>query len=245
MKPLPLNLIVFCTTMGHAGRHTYKDCINNLYEKIDPSVFANRLLHLKSRDGEEDIAEEIKSLCSSLNIRVIETKENIVYHAENHQVHSAGYFKDIYKSYSDLEIRKQKYSFWVEDDELIQVNKIKLEDAFKKSIEFLDNNPDQICVRFNRGVKFKEPEGNILLENEDIFTQAINYTEYGPTFTFQPNISRTNEIFIAWKEAQNHLDKLGKVHCEIVSGHLLKKLTNSQTPFSFFDSKKVYSKTIG
>ena len=102
--------------MGHAGRHTYKDCINNLYEKIDPSAFANRLLHLKSRDGEEDIAEEIKSLCSSLNIRVIETKENIVYHAENHQVHSAGYFKDIYKSYSDLEIRKQKDSFLVEDD---------------------------------------------------------------------------------------------------------------------------------
>ena len=60
MSTLPINLIVFCTTMGHGGKHTYKDCINNLYEKIDSSIFKNTLLHLKSRDGEESIAEENK-----------------------------------------------------------------------------------------------------------------------------------------------------------------------------------------
>ena len=146
MSKLPLNLIVFCTTMGHGGRHTYKDGITNLYDKIDSNLFANKILHLKTRDGEEIIADEIKEFCNSVDIRVIETRENIVYHAENHQVHSAGYFKDIYKAYSDLDIRKQKYSFWLEDDELLQVSKITLEDVFKKSIEFLDNNPDQLCV---------------------------------------------------------------------------------------------------
>jgi hypothetical protein len=231
--------------MGHGGRHTYKDSITNLYDKIDSNLFANRVLHLKTRDGEESIADEVKAFCNSFDIRVIETKENIVYHAENHQVHSAGYFKDIYKSYSDLDIRKQKYSFWLEDDELLQVNKISLEDSFKKAIEFLDNNPDQLCVRFNRAKEFKDDDSDYLVEDENIFTQAINYTKYGPTFTFQPNISRTSEIFSAWKAAQNHLDKLGSYHCELMSGDLLKLMSNSDTPFSFFNPKKIYSKHIG
>jgi len=245
MSTLPVNLIVFCTTMGHGGRHTYQDCLDNLRSKVDLSIFSNKLLHLKSRDGEENIADTIKSFCSDLDIRVIETKENIVHHSENHLTHSAGYFKDIFKSYSDPIIRQQKYSFWLEDDELIQTNKIDLEDGFKKSIEFLEENPKQICVRFNRAKDFKDDDSEYLVENENIFTQAINYTQYGPTFTFQPNINRTDQIFTAWKEAQNHLDKLGKVHCEIMSGFLLKKMTDCETPFSFFNPKKIYSKTIG
>ena len=237
MSKLPLNLIVFCTTMGHGGRHTYKDSIVNLYDKIDSNLFANKILHLKTRDGEEIIADEIKEFCNSVDIRV--------YHAENHQVHSAGYFKDIYKAYSDLDIRKQKYSFWLEDDELLQVNKISLEDVFKKSIEFLDNNPDQLCVRLNRADEFQDDNSDYLVENENIFTQAINYTQYGPTFTFQPNVSRTSEIFLAWKTAQKYLDKLGSYHCELVSGEILKKMSNSNTPFSFFNPSKAYSKHIG
>ena len=176
--------------MGHGGKHTYKESIDKLFNQFDPNLFSCKILHLKSREGEESIADEIKSFCSDFCIRVIETKENIVHHSENHLSHSAGYFKDIYKAYSDVELRKQKYSLWLEDE-------------------------------------------------------AINYTQYGPTFTFQPNISRTNEIFIAWKEAQNYLDKLGSYHCELMSGDLLKKMTNSKTPFSFFNTHRVYAEHIG
>ena len=245
MSPLPINLIVFSTTMGHGGRYTYKECIRDLFGQFDPSLFSNKILHLKSRSKEEEKAEEIKNFCDKLDIRVIETKEDIVHHSQNHLSHSAGYFKDIYKAYSDLELRKQKYSFWLEDDWLLKTNSISLEDAFKDSLSFLDENPDQLCVRFNGGEEFGEPEGEFLIENDNIFTQAINYTQYGPTFTFQPNISRTNEIFIAWKAAQDHLDKLGSYHCELMSGDLLKAATNSKTPFSFFNTQKLYSNHIG
>ena len=245
MSPLPINLIVFSTTMGHGGRYTYKECIRDLFGQFDPSLFSNKILHLKSRSKEEEKAEEIKNFCDKLDIRVIETKEDIVHHSQNHLSHSAGYFKDIYKAYSDLELRKQKYSFWLEDDWLLKTNSISLEDVFKDSLSFLDENPDQLCVRFNRGEEFGELEGEFLIENDNIFTQAINYTQYGPTFTCQPNISRTNEIFIAWKAAQNHLDKLGSYHCELMSGDLLKAATNSKTPFSFFNTHKLYSNHIG
>ena len=50
---------------------------------------------------------------------------------------------------------------------------------------------------------------------------------------------------MAWKGAQRYLDKLGMVHCEIMSGQLLKQLSNSPTPFSFFNPNKIYSNHIG
>ena len=244
MSALPLNLIIFSTTMGHGGKHTYKEVIDRLLGQIDGCLFANKALHLKSRQGEEKIADEIKSFCSDFGIKVIETREEIVHHSENHLSHSAGYFKDIYTAYSDLEIRKQKYSLWLEDDWIFK-SKLCLETAFKECLKFLDDNPDQLCVRFNGAKDFDDPEGEFLSESENIYTQAINYTQYGPTFTFQPNINRTTEIFIAWKSAQNYLHKLGSYHCELMSGDLLKGATNSKTPFSFFNTKKIYAEHIG
>lgn len=245
MSKLPLNLIVFCTTMGHGGRHTYQEVIAKLFSNFDPNLFENKVLHLKSREQEKDIANEIKSFCSPLDIRVIESKEEIVHHSENHLTHSAGYFKDIYKAYSDLDLRKVKYSLWLEDDWLFKIKDTNLESAFRESIEFLDENPDQVCIRFNRAEKFSKPDGDFLVENENIFTQAINYSKWGPTFTFQPNISRTNEIYITWKMAQQYLDRLGNYHCELMSGDLLKNVTNSETPFSFYDPEKIYTEHIG
>tara|TARA_R110000765_G_scaffold375005_1_gene465611 strand:+ start:184 stop:951 length:768 start_codon:yes stop_codon:yes gene_type:complete len=253
----PLNLIIFSTTIlkhghgnnseGYVADYTYEKTIKSLFSGIDGNFFANKLLHLKTREGEEEIAADIKNLCSKHNIRVIETKANFQHHSKNPLNHSAEYFKDIYKAFSDLEIRKQKYSLWLEDDYIFKCKDTNLPEAFTESMDFLDKNPDQLCVRFNHGNGrgFSDPEGEYLVENENIFTQAINYTQYGPTFTFQPNISRTNEIFIAWKAAQNYLDKLGSHHCELMSGDLLKGATNSKTPFSFFNTHKIHSDHIG
>ena len=254
---LPLNLIIFCTTMpkyGHGNNsekytadYTYEKTIDSLFDQVDKNIFKNRLLHLKSREKERDKAEEIKEFCKSRDIRVIETVTDVSHHSEDPLSHAAEYFKDIYRAYSDLEIRKQKYSLWLEDDYVLNCDHLELESAFKKSINFLDENPDQLCVRFNHGdgKGFTKPKGDYLVENNFIFTQAINSTKYGPTFTFQPNINRTNEIFIAWKMAQAHLDKLGAYHCELMSGDLLNNMTNSKTPLSFFNSLKFYSDHIG
>jgi hypothetical protein len=60
----------------------------------------------------------------------------MVHWSENHSSHSAGYFKDIYKAYSDLELRKQKYSFWLEDDWLLSLKSVSLKEAFKESLDF-------------------------------------------------------------------------------------------------------------
>ena len=256
MDTLPINLIVFATTMGHQGDHgnpagdTYQTVISNLFSQVDPSIFQNKVMHLKVRSEEEDKAREIKNFCTSEDIRVIESHEDIVHHFEDNVSHAAGYFKDIYKTYSDTEIRKTKYSLWLEDDWLLRLNKIKLEDTLAESINFLDNNPDQLCVKYNLPDDsvwdFRKAKGNHFAERGNIFTQAKDYTEYGPAFHFQPNINRTSEIFLAWKTLQQHLHRLGSYHCELMATHLLREgFSNSETPFSFFDPEKIYSQHIG
>ncbi len=216
MDKLPLNLIVFATTMGHQGDHnnpagdTYETTISNLFSQIDPSLFQNKIMHLKVRSEEKEKAEEIKDFCRSKDIRVIESHEDIVHHFKDSLSHAAGYFKDIYKAYSDIEVRKTKYSLWLEDDWLIRLNQIKLEDVFLESINFLDDNPDQLCVRYNLPDDsvwgFRKPKGNYFSESGNILTQAEDYSKYGPCFTFQPHINRTTEIFLAWKTMQTYLD---------------------------------------
>ena len=46
--------------MGHGSRHTYKQTIDSLYSKIDLNLFANKIIHVKIRNKEENIFLEIK-----------------------------------------------------------------------------------------------------------------------------------------------------------------------------------------
>jgi hypothetical protein len=50
-------------------------CIDNLFVNLIPIFFANKVLHLKSREGEERLVAENKIFCDAEDIRVIETKE--------------------------------------------------------------------------------------------------------------------------------------------------------------------------
>ena len=53
------------------------------------------------------------------------------------------------------------------------------------------------------------------------------------------------KFLLRGKQPRHHLDKLGSYHCELMSGDLLKAATNSKTPFSFFNTHKLYSNHIG
>ena len=91
---LPLNLIIFCTTMAkkcygeNSSEYTYSRVIDSLFDQVDPDIFANKVLHLKSRPQEESKSKEIKDFCDSKGVRVIETKQNLSHHSENIQNHS-------------------------------------------------------------------------------------------------------------------------------------------------------------
>ena len=253
---LPLNLIIFCTTMPkqcygeNNSEHTYDQVIESLFNKVNGNLFKNRILHLKSRSQEHEVAKKIKDFCVSKNIRVLETKQNVEHHSENIQNHSAEYFKDIYKAFSDPEVRKTRYSLWLEDDFIFKEGKITLRDSFDHALKYLEKNPDQLTVRYNQSNHSTNAledyrDKDYFHHSDEIYVQGEKYTPWGPTFTFQPNISRTCEIFASWKLAQQYLDKLGSYHCELMSGDLLKNFTLSKTPFSFFNPEKIYAEHIG
>tara|TARA_B100000953_G_C17996490_1_gene413744 strand:- start:327 stop:1058 length:732 start_codon:yes stop_codon:yes gene_type:complete len=239
---------------GHGdivSEYTYPQVIESLFDQVKPDVFQNRVLHLKSRAQEADKAEEIKKYCASQDIRVIETKGDLIHHSKNPLSHAAGYYKDIYKAYSDIKLRKTKYSLWLEDDFIFKCSDGSLHDSFVNSIDFLNENPDQMCVRYNQSnhdtvaAEDYKKRGHTKV-NENIFCQDTDYTEWGATFTFQPNINRTAEIFCAWKAGQAYLNNLHQIHCELLSGELLKHFTNNPTtPFNFYNPEKVYSEHIG
>lgn len=243
-----MNLIVFCTTMGHAGKHTYEQTIDNILSeknKCFDSLITNKIVHLKTRPDEKDVADKIKKYFNQLGFEVIETISDLVHHSENHLNHSAEYCKDVLKVYSIPKVRNTEYSFWLEDDWIIQSKGVDLSEACRESMSFLDNNPDQLCVRFNSAEDFKHCEKDHFHSHGDIYTQGLRYTPWGGTFTFQPNISRTKEIYIAWKSINTQLDVLDRYHCELLSGDTLKHLTDSTTPFSFYDPQKIYAQHIG
>jgi len=243
-----MNLIIFCTTMGHSGRYTHEETIRSILSQgkgLFDSQFSNKIVHLKTKPDQIEKAIEIKKFCDNVGFEVVETIANVVHHSENHQHHSAEYFKDIFKVYSIPKVRLQEYSLWLEDDWIIKENGKSFYDACMESIYFLDHNPDQLCVRFNSATDFLKCEQDHFVEDNDIFTQGKQYTQWGPTFTFQPNISRTKEIYAAWKAAQKHLDMLGQYHCELMSGDLLKNFSESETPFSFYNPEKIYAEHIG
>jgi len=253
---LPLNVIIFATTMpkqcygDNDNKYTYDKTIDSLFSKVDKNTFKNKILHLKSRPEDEKIAKTIKDFCKLSDVKVIETINEVKHHSENIANHSAEYFKDIYKAFSDAEIRKQKYTLWLEDDYLFREESLSLYDSFVTAIKYLDQNPDQLTVRYNQSNHTVNALEDYLDKDyhkasEDIFIQGSKYTEWGPTFTFQPNISRSNEIYIAWKAAQNYLANLDEYHCELMSGDILKTITESSNPFSFFNPKKIFSEHIG
>lgn len=238
-----MNLIVFATTMGHGGRHTYKHTIQSILDATG-NFFRDRYLHLKVRPEEEHIVKEIADFCHRKYFRVLVSNAPLVHHSQNHAHHSSEYFKDIYKIYSHPTVRLSKYSFWLEDDWIIE-SKVNIVELLTSAKDFLDSNPNQICVRFNPAESFYIESKDNFPNNQYISTQGLRYTHYGPTFTFQPNINRTNEIYAAWKSVQKNLDRLGSIHCELLSGEILKQFTESPTPFSFFNPELAYARHIG
>lgn len=238
-----MNLIVFSTTMGHGGRHTYKHTIESILDATG-GFFGDRYLHLKIRPDEEEIAKEIINFCQRRYFRVLITKASLVHHSQSHADHSMAYFQDIYRIYSHQTVRLSKFSLWLEDDWIIE-SKTNITDLLNTGEDFLNNNPNQLCVRFNGATSFYTEDKDHIKNNSFIFTQGVRYTPFGPTFTFQPNINRTNEVYAAWKAIQNNLGRLGETHCELVSGEIMRKFTESSTPFSFFNPELAYARHIG
>jgi hypothetical protein len=148
--------------------------------------------------------------------------------------------------YRDKNVLGCDYSFWVEDDWVIRLANGShyygyTREFLFEAMEILRHNPELLSVRFNN----QPCDEDKVIRKDGYLLQGENYTQWGPTFTFQPTVVRTRDMYIAYKLIEENQDKIGNLHIELQSGLGLKQLSLSKTPFAFFDYNEVKSVHIG
>jgi hypothetical protein len=235
-----LALCLFTSTKGHFGRKDiYKITIENLFSQIGFEFFHKRVAHIKRSDGDDETFEEMLKFFNDYGFIVI---YSFGQWSHNNNSHASEYTKDIITMFSNKHVNECDFNLWLEDDWLFKISSgNSLFHFFDSACESLRKDKDLLCLRFNS----QDYDKDKVLQKDGYLLQAYNYTQYGPTFTFQPNITRTRDSYIAYKVIRDNQDKIGNMHIELQSGLGYKHLSNSPTPFGFFDFNDVKSIHIG
>jgi hypothetical protein len=235
-----INLVLFTTTKGHFGnKEIYQKTIEDLFKKINPNLFF-KYAHIKVSPNEEHIAEQMEKILLSFNFLVDKT---IGAWSHDKESHAIGYTQDIIKSFSNNRLHSQPYSLWLEDDWIINVKKYDLEYYINYAIKELNLNKDLLCFRFNHEIS--EVNKDVNIDKDIYFIQTDKSTPYGSTFTFQPNIVRTRDAWLAYKFISQYYEHIKNMHIELQSGWGFKHLTSSENHFAFFNQEYVDCTHIG
>lgn len=237
-----LALVLYTSTKGHFGyKNSYQFTVNRLQEQIESFKWLYKLAHIKVSPDEKEIGEEMKKWLNNKGFRVILTEADWK-HDDPTNSHAKEYYKDKYKTFSNEELNKRRYVLFCEDDWLVDFGK-KGDLYLNKAIEFLDRDLNYLCVRVNNEIERDTSKATPV--EEFIYKQNKDYTNFGPTLTFQPTIIRTAEWRLALRFINKNLTILNNVHCEILSGSMIKSFTDNETPFCFFNPKVINCEHIG
>jgi hypothetical protein len=242
-----LGIVLYTSTKGHFGyTDCYKHTVNRLIQCF-PHCWESlvRVAHIKysSTDNAEILSEMIRFL-KEKGFDVLTSTGDW---SHNTSSHANGYYQDMEKALGYWPLHKKRYVLVCEDDWLLnfQTNPTS---SIINAINLMDRDLNTMCVRINHDIhqNLQEAEESVV---EGIFRQGLKYTEYGPTFTFQPTIVRLKEWYhsvrLINKKASKHETFFNDVHCELVSGEMLKVFSDSEKPFCFFDPRKVNAEHIG
>lgn len=236
-----INLVLFTSTKGHFGnKEIYQKTLEDLFKKIDSNLFF-KFAHIKVSPDEEGVAKEMTEFLLSFGFFVDQTIGS--WSHNDHQSHAVGYTQDIIKSFNNDRLHLQEHSLWLEDDWLFNVKKFDLEYYINYAIKQLKVNKDLLCFRFNHEIHEINKDNNI---NKDIYyIQTDKSTPYGSTFTFQPNITRTRDTWLAYKFINEYWSHIKNMHIELQSGWGFKHLTSISEHFAFFDPEYINCTHIG
>jgi len=236
-----LAFVLYTSTKGHFGqKNLYKFTIERLKEKITFYDEFFKLAHIKVSPGEEELAQEMEDWLYEQGWLTIRSKGEW---SHNNTSHAVGYYKDKLKAFSEPLLHRFKYSIFLEDDWVLNIDESRFYLLFNEALRFLNQRPDALCVRINNEAEEHNPLD--LRVNKFLYCQGLFRNQYGPTFTFQPTIIRTLEWYQALRLINKNLDQLQYKHCEIMSGEAMKNFSDSVTPFYYFDPKFVSVTHIG
>lgn len=232
-----MNLCFFTTTKGHFGRKDiYRITLESLFSKVRNSFFSRRIAHIKITPGEESVAQEMEEYLMSHGFHVLKSVGDW---RHNDNSHGAEYNKDIYKVFSSKEATLDRFSFWLEDDWILNGNNI--DAKFISAEKFLGRQPEYLSVRVN-AEKYEDDK----VFGESIFkVQGNNYTQWGPTFTFQPTVTKTDAVHYAYSLLQRNWEQMGHLHVELQSTYSIRSLVLNPTPFAIFPYEDLNCTHIG
>lgn len=232
-----MNLCFFTTTKGHFGRKDiYKITVENLFSKVPYHYFFNRVAHIKVSPGEESVADEMEGYLTSRKFHVLKSLGEWQHHKMSHGYE---YNKDIYAMFSNDIVGRDRFSLWLEDDWILNGEDVgyKLSEAQN----FLKFDPNYLSVRVNA----ERYDDDKILDNGKFKVQKENYTNWGPTFTFQPTVVKTDSIHYAYTLLRRNWEQMKHLHVELQSTYCIRGLVANPTPFAMFDYDQLNCTHIG
>lgn len=244
MNRLPLQLVMFATTKGHFGRtEIYKDTVNGLFSQISPTIFEEKIVHIKTCAAEEATLNDMKQFFSGRGFEVIVSHGEWKHFTESHQKE---YLKDIIKVFSTPKASRAKYTLWLEDDWLFNVKQQALYDWFILAMNILEANPEILTTRFCHHYNEFERINN-LIHKHGIDAQAIKVDDLfflnNDLYSFNPHISRTRDLFITSLLAERHLAEL--THSEMGFSQIIKQLSRKKYSLAAFNTDLIQVEHIG
>jgi len=238
-----ISLALYLSTKGHFG---YKDCYKKTIDRFEKVIGGDffdsmyKLAHIKVSPQDEKLFLEMKEfLYVNYNFTVL---HSVADWSHNDVSHSVEYYKDKLKVYSHPKLHQTPFSIFFEDDWLLSCYG---SDLLKQGVEFLEENLDCLCVRINNNCEKFEAFQYLDTDNPNIKLQSLSSTKWGPTFTFQPTIVRTKEWYHALRWINKDQELIKRTHCELISGHVMKNFSDSNTPFAYFDNEFASVEHIG
>lgn len=236
-----INLAFFCTTKKRFGRNDYyKHTLDYLSKQIDLSYF-NLIANIKSFKGEEGELEEFVSVLKGYGFDILINQSDINPHSkEQYFEYINGYKQDIINVFQDNKLHKADYTFWLEDDSpsVMVDDSNDLTSTIRKSIDLLESDYRICSVYHNRGifhpkdVQESSPEASTLYEDIVIHNRD---------FTFQPNISRTKDLYYAANFLERHYNQIGNIHNENAFSICLREIFSKDYSIACFEPTKVCS----
>lgn len=236
-----LAIVLYTSTKGHFGqKDLFKHTAKRLEEKVPFCRDFFKLAHIKVSPGEEELGEKMGNWLAEMGWIV---KATVGGWNHNNQSHAVGYYQDKLKVFSQPQLHRYKYTLFVEDDWLINVDENKTQSLFCSALDYLNDKLDALCIRINN--EKEEPNLADLKVRNFLYCQGLTRNQYGPTFTFQPTIVRTAEWYHSLRLINKNLHILEHKHCEIISGEAMNNFSDSFTPFYYFDPKLISATHIG
>jgi hypothetical protein len=230
-----LAILLFTSSKGHFGfKNSYEFIVKNLRYKLNPG---DKIAHIKYEDGDWNTLALMEDFLEKEGYGIISTEGKW---SHNSISHAQEYYKDQLRLFSS---HAKPYSLLQEDDFLIRTKEGNTEDMILQGLNFLEDNPQALCVRIN-SEPIRTTKGATRI-SEYIFRQDEDFTPYGSTFTFQPTIVRTRDYYQALRIINQNLHLLETTHCELLSGHVFKQFSTDTSPFYFFDPDLIWCEHIG